>query len=99
MNALTKDEKSDTGRMRLSSDQKVIFSRIRILMKMTITLLIIIGFLNTAMNSSDIFFTLASMLWLWQQPLEKMELSIFIRTLNFLKQGKINKYPGSLDNL
>ncbi|WOH38270.1 hypothetical protein RI844_03265 [Thalassotalea fonticola] len=99
MNVLTKDEKSDTSRMRFDIDQQVIFARIRTLMKITITLLIVIGFLNTTMSSSDIFFTLASMLWLWQQPLEKMELSIFNRVLNLVNQGKKNKCSDLMDNL
>jgi transposase len=54
-------------------DKHVNFWRIRAVIKTTITLLIVVGFMNTAMNASDIYFTLASMIWLWQGALEKIE--------------------------
>jgi hypothetical protein len=54
-------------------DKRVGFWRISAVIKTTITLLIVVGFMNTAMNSSDIYFTLASMIWLWQGALEKIE--------------------------
>ncbi len=91
MNVLKLNKKLDKSRMLLDIDQQVIFERIRTLMKITITLLIVFGFLNTTMSSSDIYFTLASMIWLWQRPLEKIELSIFHRTLYLINQGKKDK--------
>jgi hypothetical protein len=54
-------------------DKRVTLWSIRAVIKTTITLLIVVGFMNTAMNSSDIYFTLASMIWLWQGALEKIE--------------------------
>ncbi len=91
MNTLRLNRKSNPVDTLLSIDQSVIFLRIRALMKITITLLIVFGFLNTAMNSSDIYFTLASMIWLWQGALEKVELSIFHRALNGTAQSQAKK--------
>ena len=85
MSALKSNEKL------LNIDQSVTFLRIRALMKITITLLIVFGFLNTEMNSSDIFFTLASMIWLWQGTLEKIELWIYIQAVNGIKRTRHNK--------
>ena len=94
MNVLRLNKKSNPADKLLSIDQSVTFLRIRALMKITITLLIVFGFLNTAMNSSDISFTLASMIWLWQGALEKIELSIFHRALNGVAQSKVKKCSG-----
>jgi hypothetical protein len=91
MNVLTLNKKSNQASMLLGIDQRVIFARIRALMKITITLLIAFGFLNTTMDSSDIYFTLASMIWLWQRPLEKIEVSIFRRDVSVVNQSKANK--------
>ena len=88
MNVLTLNKKSNQNRILLGIDQRVIFGRIRALMKITITLLIAFGFFNTAMDSSDICFTLASMMWLWQRPLEKIELSIFHRLSTWLIRAR-----------
>jgi len=94
MNILRLNIKSNPVDTLLSIDQSVIFWRIRVMMKITITLLIVFGFLNTAMNSSDIYFTLASMIWLWQGALEKIEFSILHRAINKVAQSKAKKCSG-----
>ena len=73
MNTLKLSVKSNSADMAPHVDKSVTFWNIRSVIKAIITLLIVIGFLNTAMNSSDIYFTLASMIWLWQGAIEKIE--------------------------
>ena len=85
MNVLTFDEKTNHSAMSAVTESRVIFRRIRTLTKIVITLLIVIGFLNTAMSSSDIYFTLASMIWLWQSSLVKIEFSIFNQIIRLVK--------------
>jgi len=74
MNAFRLSIKSNSPDKVCSVDKYVGFWSIRTLIKTTITLLIVVGFINTAMNLSDIYFTLASMIWLWQDALEKIDL-------------------------
>lgn len=73
MNAFRLSLKSNSPDKVSRVDKRVAFWSIRAVIKTTITLLIVVGFINTAMNSSDIYFTLASMIWLWQGALEKIE--------------------------
>jgi len=94
MNTLRLNIKSNPVDTLISIKHSVIFWRIRALMKITITLLIVFGFLNTAMNSSDIYFTLASMKWLWQGVLEKIEFSILHRAINKIAQSKAKQCSG-----
>ncbi|WOH36264.1 hypothetical protein RI844_12890 [Thalassotalea fonticola] len=85
MNVLTFDEKTNQSAMPVVTESRVIFRRFRTLTKIIITLLIVIGFLNTAMSSSDIYFTLASMIWLWQSSLVKIEFTIFNKIIRQAK--------------
>lgn len=73
MNAFRLSIKSNSPDKVSSVDKRFCFWNIRAVIKTTITLLIVVGFINTAMNSSDIYFTLASMIWLWQGALEKIQ--------------------------
>jgi hypothetical protein len=73
MNAFRLSIKSNSPDKVSPVDKRLGFWRISAVIKITITLLIVVGFINTAMNSSDIYFTLASMIWLWQGALEKIE--------------------------
>ena len=73
MNALRLSIKPNSADKASCVDNGVTCLRIRAVIKTIITLLIVVGFINTAMNSSDIYFTLASMIWLWQGALEKIE--------------------------
>ena len=58
MNVLKSNSSDITPRV----DKSVAFWNIRAVVKSIITSLIVIGILNTAMNSSDIYFILASMI-------------------------------------
>lgn len=73
MNAFRLSIKSNCPDKVSRVNKRICLWSIRALIKTTITLLIVVGFINTAMNSSDIYFTLASMIWLWQGALEKIE--------------------------
>ena len=86
MKTLTANTKSDQANMFFGIGQRILSLRIRILMKTIITVLISFGFISTDMDTSDIYFTLASLIWLWQQPLEKIELSILNRAINVVNK-------------
>ncbi|KGJ98079.1 hypothetical protein [Thalassotalea sp. ND16A] len=85
MNVLTFNEKTNQPATAVVTESRIVFRRFRTLTKITITLLIFVGFFNTAMSSSDIYFTLASMIWLWQSALIKIEFSIFKQMISLFR--------------
>lgn len=80
MNTLMTKQEANNQAILIAKVSPQLCKRVKTMMNVVITLLIGVGFAKTAMQASDIYFTLASMIWLWHKPLEKMELIILAKT-------------------